>query len=135
MAAERKETTSTAGTPPDDYRLHRFLDAVVDVLPEQVKSRGVVMSEHSEALIQVCPEGGANPALRILFWSEGANGGAGQFIDDSTPIVIAAKGVNTPHEFAVSCKGRRIFVAVTGGVAGGQTCRVYVAGYNANLGR
>jgi len=133
MTAERKEIASAPGAPPDDYRLHRVVTAN-DVAPFKVKAHGIVMNEHKEALIQVCPEGGAAPAVSVLFWSEGANAGDGQFIEDHTPIAFAAKAVNTPWEAVVPCYGRRMLVAVTAGGAVGET-RIYVAGHNENLGR
>jgi hypothetical protein len=134
MAAERKQTTRNPTQSPD-FALHRVVAEAVDVLPEQNEAHGVNMANDDEALISVCPEGGANPTIQVLFWSPGANAGNGQFVHEHTTIEFAGIGVNVPYQVRVPCKGRKMFVAVTAGNGAGHTTRVYVAGFNENMGR
>jgi hypothetical protein len=107
----------------------------VDVGPFNEEAHGVNMETDDEAIISVCPEGGSNPTIQVLFWSPGANSGNGAFVHEHTTIQYAGIGVNVPFQVRVPCKGRKMFVAVTAGVAAGHTCRIYVAGFNNNVGR
>ena len=117
------ETTRSPKSAPE-YALHRVVKAAADVLPETNQANGMNMRGYERAHIQVVPVDGANPSVQVLWWSPQA----AQFINDYTPITRAGQGVNTPYEFSVEARARVLFVAVTSGVAGGQTVRVLVAG-------
>lgn len=122
------ETTRNPQEAPE-YSCHRIVTGAADTLPETTKENGINMRAALRGLIQVVPSGGANPTVAVLWWSEEA----GRFVQEHTPITKAGVGVNTPYEFAVDANGRIMFVAVTSGIAGGQTVRVMVAG--AEIGR
>lgn len=94
----------------------------VDSLPEATRRKGLNMSGHRWAHIQVVPDGaGPDPSVAVLWWSEAA----GAFIQEHTPIIRAGLGGGVGYEFTVECLGRIMFVAATAltGVA-----RVYVSG-------
>lgn len=123
MASE--ETTRNPKQAPE-YACHRIVKETGDTLPETIKEHGINMAQHEIGLIQVVPAGGANPNVAVLWWSDEA----GAFVQEHTPITKAGVGVNTPYEFHVTAYGRILFVAVTGGVAAGQSVRVMVSGTN-----
>lgn len=134
MAAELKQVARNPTQAPD-YALHRVVKEAVEVGPFNIEAHGVNMANDAEALIQVIPTGGSNPTIDVLFWSPGANGGNGGFINEHAAIQFAGVGVNVPYEARVQCRGRKMLVAVTAGVGVGHTARVYVAGFNENFGR
>ena len=134
MVAELKQNTRSPTQSPN-YALHRVVKEAVEIAPFTNEAHGINMETDDEALVQVVPVGGSNPTISILFWSPGANAGNGQFINEHVPLIYAGVGVNVPYEVRVPCKGRKMLVAVTAGVAAGHTCRVYVAGFNNNVGR
>lgn len=105
------------------YALHRAV-AAADSLPETVESHGINMTDYKHAHVQVVPAGGDNPTIQVLWWSEEAS----KFIQEHTPFGLAGVGVNSPYEFTIECRGRIMFVAVTGGVGVGTT-KVLVAGF------
>lgn len=107
------------------YLQHRHLVGVVDTLPETNEKHGISCEDYEYAHIQVVPSGGANPVVKVLFWSEGA----AAFVPDHAGIDFTAFGVDTSWEASVSVRSRKMFVAVTSGVSGVQVCRVFVAGY------
>lgn len=107
-----------------DYVLHRHLEETTDTLPETVKTHGINMMDWPVAHVQVVPSSGANPVVSILFWSEKA----AKYVVQHASLNYAAKGNGVAWETTVPVAGRRMFVAVTGGVGAGEECRVYVAG-------
>lgn len=111
--------TSPAGSP--NYALYRQGVAAVDNLTNVPKAHGMNMSTYDRAHIQVMPAGGANPTVRVYYWSEEASA----FIQ-STEAAVAGVGADTPHEFTVECRGRIMFVAVT--VLAGGTVDIAVSG-------
>jgi len=111
------------------YSLHRYVAEAKDTLPETVQAHGMNMAGHRFANIQVVPVDGANPDIKVLFWSEEAS----MFIDEHVALAFASKGVDVPYEFSVDVHGREIFVAVVDGVAAGQKVRVFVGGFGAEM--
>jgi len=117
-------TGSLSHTPV--YAFHRYLFGASDTPPETVKRHGLNTEGFQFAHVQVVPVDGANPDVKVLFWSEKA----AQFVEKHSSLAFAGKGANIPYEFDVECNGRTMFVSVPSGVGGGQTCRVYAAGFN-----
>jgi len=110
-----------------DYALHRYVAEAPDTPPEINKAHGVNMAGHRFANIQIVPSDGANPDIKVRFWSEEAS----RFIDKHTALAYAGKGVNVPWELDVDVYGRIIFVTVVGGVAAGQKVHIFVGGFGA----
>lgn len=117
-------TGSLSHTPY--YAYHRYLSGASDSLPETVKKHGLNTEGFKFAHVQVVPSDGANPNVKVLFWSEKAS----QYIEKHSSLSFAGKGVDTPYEFDVECNGRPMFVAVTSGVTTGQKCRIFVSGFH-----
>ncbi len=107
-----------------EYALHRQKVTAPDALPETKHTRGINMTSHTQAHIQVVPTGGANPTVAVLWWSTAA----GKFVQEHVPISRAGVGADTPFEFTIESHGRIMFVAVTAIVAGETD--VFVSGYN-----
>ena len=103
------------------YALYRNASAV-DSLPETVKAHGINMVDYSSAHIQVLPAGGANPTVKVMWWSEEA----GKFIDEQVALTKAGIGADAGFEFTVNCLGRIMLVAVTVLAAG--TAKILVSG-------
>jgi hypothetical protein len=118
------ETTRSPVLAPE-YALHR-VETAADSLPQTSRAAGINMRSYTHAHVQVVPSGGANPLVKIMFWSPEA----GKFIDLHTALTFTAGGLNTAWETTVECRGREMFVAVTGGVTSGQV-KIFVAGYSA----
>ncbi len=106
------------------YARHREVRDAIDVLPETEKGRGVNMSGYLYAHVQVLPSGGADPSVEVQVWSDAA----GAFISISPVATRVGVGADAPYEFTFSCRSRIIFIAVTGGVSGGQGVDIFVAG-------
>ncbi len=123
MSIETKRSPELA----PGYALHRYVAEAKDTLPETTKEHGMNMAGHRFANIQIVPVDGANPDIKILFWSEEAS----KFIDKHVGMAFAGKGVDTPWEMEIEVLGRIIFVAVIDGVAAGQKVRVFVGGFDA----
>ena len=106
------------------YVEHRFMDGANDTLPIITIASGIDMSGYRRCNIQVVPDATANPTVRVQFWSvkEGA------FIDDHSALAFAAKGAGVAYDLTIDCNGRRMLVAVTAGVGGGEEAWVYVSG-------
>jgi len=117
-------TGSLSHTPV--YAYHRYLSGASDTPPETVKRHGLNTAGFQFAHVQVVPVDGANPNVKVLFWSEEA----AKFVEKHSSLSFASKGVDTPYEFDVECNGRTMFVSVPSGVTAGQKCRVYAAGFN-----
>lgn len=109
-----------------EYVLHRDILGANDSLPETNPDRGIVMQDYEDANIVVVPHANAAPAVSVLFWSEKAE----QFVPEHTPIDFTAKADGVSWGATFKAKGRRMFVAVTAGMAGGEDCKIYVSGYN-----
>jgi hypothetical protein len=108
-----------------DYVLYRDAVAAADAGPYTVQEHGINMGDYRFANIQVIPGGaGDNPTLRVLFWSEEA----GQFIRANPDATVAGAGAGTPYEYTVECRGRIMFVELTGTLAVGT--KVLVSGYS-----
>jgi hypothetical protein len=119
-------TTQSPELAPE-YALHREGVAVVDVIANVAKTQGMNMATYERAHIQVIPSGGADPTVRVHWWSEEA----GRFVVDKDYIAVAGEGANTPYEFTVNCRGRRMFVAIT--VLAGGTANVRVSGFRTQV--
>lgn len=111
-------------THAPEYSRHREVRDAVDTLPETDQRHGMNMSGYLFAHAQVLPSGGANPSIEAQVWS----GELGRFISLSPAETRTGAGADTPYELTFACRSRIIFVAVTGGVAGGQSVDVLVAG-------
>lgn len=113
----------TKGSPQlaPGYALYREADAS-DPTTITDRSKGINMGDHRFANIQIVPSGGANPTVEVLWWSEEA----GQFISEHTALSFPPKGVNTPWETSVECRGRIMLVKLTTLSAG--LVKVFVGG-------
>ena len=109
------------------YALHREDVAAADVIANVAKGNGMNMETYEKAHIQVAPAGGANPSVRVYWWSEELS----VFVVDKNLSVVAGEGANTGYEFTVDCRGRRMFVAVTTIAAG--TAKVLVSGFRTTV--
>lgn len=105
------------------YALHRDARTGPDTLADVPKGAGMNMEGYENAHIQVVPSGGANPNVAVYWWSEAATA----WVQEHTPITRAGVGVDTPYEFTVQPRGRRMLVAFAA-LAAGQAS-VYVAGF------
>lgn len=119
-------TTQSPENAPK-YAHHREGVSAVDVLANYTKKHGMAMDTYEWAHIQVRPQGGADPSVRVYWWSEAATA----WVVDKDLPVVAGEGADTPYEFTVPCRGRRMFVAVTAIAAG--TADVHVAGFRTNI--
>jgi len=117
--------TSTAPKTAPQYTHYRTVTGAVDTLPETTKAHGMNAAIFERANIQVVPSDGANPTVDVLWWSDEADA----FIQEHTNIQKAGIGADTPYEFTIESLGRIFFVAVTSGVAAGQTAKIFVSGY------
>lgn len=111
-----------------NYSEHRKDVDTADTVFNDV-DMGIKMTDYKKAHIQVVPSGGANPTVKVKWWSEAAQ----LFIDEHTAISKAGVGVNTPYEFTVDCEGRIMLVDIDAIAAG--TASVYVAGSDKTLER
>lgn len=111
-----------------DYALHRVVEDANDSGDITDKRRGMNFRSYSHAHVQIVPTGGADPAVKIIFFSPAAN----KFIDPHSDqaIAFAGEGADTPYEFTFEPRGRIFFVFVESGVTGGDTVRIDVAGFN-----
>ncbi|KXH75412.1 MAG: hypothetical protein AM326_03410 [Candidatus Thorarchaeota archaeon SMTZ-45] len=108
------------------YAYHRYLSGSSDTLPETVKRHGLNTEGFKFAHVQVVPSDGANPNVKVLFWSDKA----AKFVEKHSSLSFAGKGVDVAFEFDVECNGRTMFVSIPSGVTAGQKCRVYAAGFH-----
>jgi hypothetical protein len=109
-----------------DYVLHRYVFGANDSLPHTVKEDGILMQDYEDANIIVVPHEDAAPAVSVLFWSEAK----GAFVPEHTPVNFAAKADGVAWAARVKALGRRMFVAVTAGMAAGEECQIFVSGFN-----
>ena len=119
MAGE-KRTPSMA----PNFALHRDLLTNNDTLPHATQADGINMKGFNKAVIQVVPDTNVDPTLNILFWSDEASA----FVPDHTPLNFAGQGIGVAFDLQVNCHGRDMFVAVTAGMVGAETCKISVAG-------
>jgi hypothetical protein len=117
--------TSQSPLRAPEYALHRHVIDANDTLPEQIKGRGIVMQDAQFANILVVPTAGADPAVSVLFWSEEA----GEFAKPNPALDFAAKGAGVAWSAAVQAFGRRMFVAVTAGMAADEEVKVFVGDF------
>lgn len=111
-----------------EYALHRHFAGLLaggDTGDIDNPDRGILMQDYDDAAVQVVPSAGANPAISVLFWGEGA----GKFIAEHTALEFAAKGAGVAWETRVAAKGRRMFVYISSGVGVGEECHIYVSGF------
>ena len=106
-----------------DYAIHRSAVTSVDTIANVKETSAINCAQYQYAHIQVIPSGGANPNVAVYWWCEATS----KFIQEHTAITKAGVGVNTPFEFTVNCRGRKMFVAITAIAAG--PCDVYVSGF------
>lgn len=109
-----------------NYTKHRTKVTAADSAALTDVKSCINMDGFADAHVQVIPSGGANPTVEVLWWSDAAS----KFIKEQVALTKAGIGADTPYEFTVSAKGRKMLVAVTT-IAAGQ-CDVYVAGFNQN---
>ena len=103
------------------YRTARETEDTVFTDPLQ----GLVCNDFDSLHVQVIPSALAVPKVEVMFWSAEAS----KFISANPKIEATATGAGVPFEFTVTPKGRRIFIAVTDGIASGDTVKISVAGY------
>ncbi len=118
--------TKTSPILAPDYAIHRVVEDANDTGDITDGKRGMNMRSYSHAHVQVVPTGGANPAVKILFFSPAA----GKFINPHAAIAFTGKGADVPYEFTFEPRGRKFFVFVTSGVSASDTVRIDVAGFN-----
>ncbi|KKN42115.1 hypothetical protein LCGC14_0716470 [marine sediment metagenome] len=109
-----------------NYVRHRLVKGAIDTGDITNQRRGMNMASHSHAHVQVLPKNGANPDVKILFWSSAI----GKFIDPDVEIAVTGKGADVPYEFTFEPRGRIFFVFVTGTVTGDDEVEIQVAGFN-----
>ncbi|KKN79951.1 hypothetical protein LCGC14_0334590 [marine sediment metagenome] len=121
------ETTHNPKLAPV-YARHRVVEGAIDTGTITEERRAMNMASHSHAHVQVIPTNGANPDVKVLFWSEAAN----RFIDPhpDQEISFGGAGPDVPYEFTFEPRGRKIFIFVTGTVTGDDVVEIQVAGYN-----
>ncbi len=122
------ETTHNPTLAPV-YARHRVVEGAIDTDPTTIDERRAMnMASHSHAHVQIIPTNGANPDVKVLFWSEAA----GRFIDPhpDQAISFTGQGADVPYEFTFEPRGRKIFIFVTGTVTGNDVVEIQVAGYN-----
>lgn len=107
-----------------DYALYRQGVAAADAGPYSVKEHGINMGDYRFANIQALPAVGANPTLRVLFWSDRL----GQFIRSNPDLTVTGAGAGIAYEYTVECRGRIMLVELTGTLTGGVD--VLVSGYS-----
>lgn len=122
MSEELKRSPSHA----PNYVKHRYLKGGVDTPPESAQQHGINMQGYEYAHIQVVPSSGANPDIKVQFWSPKAD----QFVSEHSGSNFAGKGNGVAYEVTVPCHGREMFVLISGGIAGVEECWVYVSGFN-----
>jgi hypothetical protein len=108
-----------------EYNLHRHVKDANDTLPETSKANGMLMQDYRWANVQVVPSELADPAVSVLFWSEEA----AQFVKPNPAMDFAAKGAGIPWETVIEANGRRMFVAVTAGMAADDEVKISVGGF------
>jgi hypothetical protein len=106
-----------------DYSLYREAVAAADSGPYSTKEHGINMGDYRFANIQVLPAGTATPTIRVMFWSDKL----GQFIR-ANPDLTVTGALGIPFEYTVECRGRIMFVELTGTLTGGVD--VLVSGYS-----
>lgn len=107
------------------FTKHRTVADAVDTGVITTRKWGMNMSGFDKAIVRVLPQGGANPNIEILFWSEEA----GAFVADASGLTATGKGVDVPYDFTCEVNNRIIFVYVTGTVAAADTVEILVAGF------
>jgi hypothetical protein len=111
-------------TMSPDFTFYRSVADADDTLPETDEGKGFNTSDYEDVIIDVVPAGGCDPDLKILFWSDAASA----FVAENTAITFTGAGADTPYQVRVKALGRKLFVAVSGIVAG-DTADLYVAGW------
>lgn len=113
----------TTPTEAPKYAIHRKGIAALDAsLPDD--DRGAMnLAGYETACVQVVPSGGANPTVKVFFWSDPADA----WISEVPALTATAPGADTPFEFRVPVCGRRMFVAVTAGAVG--SIDIYIAAF------
>lgn len=117
-------TTTQSIKHAPEYVAHREGLTAPDAAPPQTnKTLGMATDGYLAAHIQVLPSGGANPSVQVQVWSEAL----GQFITPvDTDFAQTGAGADTPYEFTIFCRSRRIWVRATALAAG--SVDIYVAG-------
>lgn len=109
----------------NEITLHRAAIVAADpVLADIGKRLGMNMAGYEEAIVEIHPSGGADPAFAVFWWSEHSS----TWIADQTPLVIAAAGANVRYTLTIACKHRRMFIRTTA-VATPGTVDIRVAGH------
>lgn len=119
-----KHIQSSPAVAPE-FKLIKEVTEAAEVGPFTTKKHGVNMGSYNYALVDIKAEGNANPNVAVFFWSEASQA----FVQDNPPLTKAGVGVNVGYQFEVACRGRIMFIQVTGGVGAGQKATISVAGY------
>lgn len=111
-----------------EYNLHRIVKDANDAGTIDDGRRGMNMQSYSHAHVQILPSGGANPDVKILFFSPEL----GEFIapHPDQEIAFAGAGPDVPYDFSFEPRGRKFFVFVTSGVSAADVVKIFVAGFN-----
>lgn len=109
------------------FSLYRNVTAD-DSLPLTDPKLALNTCETEDLTIMVLPGATSNPAVSILFWSEEASK---YVVAHGSGYTFAAKGAGVPWVATVKCYGMKVAVAVTGGMVGGETCKILVSGSHA----
>lgn len=111
-----------------DYARHRLVKGAIDTGTITEVRKGMNTESHAQVHVQILPSNGANPDVKILFFSPAL----GRFIDPHPDQAIAftGQGADVPYEFTFEARGRIFFVFVTGTVTGDDEVDVQVAGFN-----
>lgn len=106
---------------------YKTVDTAVEAGPFATKEHGVNMGHYEMAIIDVKAEGGANPDVNVLWWSEET----GAFVQDNPALAKTGAGADTGYQFSVLALGRIMFVQVSGGITiGAHIATISVGGYN-----
>lgn len=111
-------------TMSPEFTLYRTASDADDSLPMTDSKQGLSTADYEDVILEVVPSG-VDPDIEILFWSEAA----GKFVKENTAITYSGIGSDTPYQVRVKTLGRRIFVAVSGGLGAGDTVAIYAAGW------
>jgi len=126
MASEHYKRSIDVTT---DFVLYKKVTEAPEAGPFITKEHGVNSHAHEYAVVDVAPAAGGNPNVEVLFWSDRANGGNGAFVAENPQLTKTGLGADTPYQFSFPSLGRLFFVAVTGGLAAGQSAEISVSGY------
>lgn len=113
----------------DKPSLHREGVTSADTIANVSVDAAMNMATYDEAIIEVRTKNAlSQPTITIYWWSPSAN----VYIRDHTLLTYTGPALNTPFTVTVPCKGRKMFVALSGTLTGGVDIRV--TGYRTFVG-